>query len=216
MLLLSAGALKAQDTLVCNFVNAVYKQIINPNARYYYLFETGKSPKRGMDNTTINFSEDLRDYDNIPKGIPFEELTAAISADTSSINWHNYPLIDARVKDKAHLPDGWCMSAVYTIMRIGTPDSVIKKKQGPCAYVILVKPKASKRQKDKALKSFQDSLQNLPIEEKQWYKFSKPVFSNDKRYGLIAVNNSEGGRIYIFRHEGTLWKKVLVFDSYVY
>jgi hypothetical protein len=200
--------------LITNFINSVYKQLTDSNARYYYLLETSKSTVR-WDNQDLNLSDELKDFPNI-KGIPVNELQEAMATDTIIVNWHNYNLINAKVTAKEHLPQGYSSVKIFRIMPVGTPDSIIEEFAKKGQTVILVKPGLSKRRRKEAISRAEQPLENRPLEETEWYAFSKPVFSKDQGYALISVEYSAGGGTFIFKRAGLNWTEVVELNRFAY
>ncbi|MCL9804897.1 hypothetical protein NAT51_05160 [Flavobacterium amniphilum] len=52
-------------------------------------------------------------------------------------------------------------------------------------------------------------------EKKVYFKFSTPVFSENKKYALIKINNSGSGKYYVYKLENGLWKNIYRFGYWV-
>lgn len=216
LLLLRFGTINAQDTLTTHFINSIYKQIIDSNAKFYYLLETGSIPSTGFSNREIDFSANELSGYKVPYGIPFDDFKTALKTDTSHICWRNYNLSDAHVVTKNQLPSGYCMVIIYKYMAYDLPDSTIGKLENNCTIPILIRKGMTKKQIENAKKLAQKHYDNRPLEEQKPYIFSKPIFSKDKNYALLAISDWDGGGLYFFKRTATGWTKLLVFDRYEY
>ncbi|RWY51108.1 hypothetical protein [Mucilaginibacter gilvus] len=109
------------DSLIKTLVSAAYKEIVNPKAKFYYLYEKGES--LNSDDWDIyefkNEKERLAD-------VPLDELIALIKTDTTSIDWKNYNLANARCLKKPLYKYSYSYK-ISNIVSYTTPDSVINK-----------------------------------------------------------------------------------------
>jgi hypothetical protein len=212
----SFGKVNAQDTLVQKFINSIYKQVIDSNAKYYYLLETGIMPGTGFSNKEIDFSSNELSRYNVPPGIPFDDFKASLKTDTTPISWRNYTLTDARVVTEKQLPSGYCMAIIYKYMPYNTPDSLVRVLENNCTIPVLVKKGLTKKQLENAKIAARKRYDDRPLEEQRPYIFSKPVFSKDKNYALIGIGDWSGGGLYFFKRTATGWAKIMTFDRYEY
>jgi len=209
LLMFIFNKVKAADTLVTKLINTVYLERVDTNAKYYYLYKYGDNP-----------SFDIRDLDyelknELIKEIPFQDFADAIKKDTTKIDWSDYKPTKAMCLDKVHLPINCSSYKIFKQMPYDTPDSVIHKLQRNCIIAVLVKPDMSKKEILAAEKKANEQYENLPIEEKNTYRFSKPIFSSKGNYVLIRLNSNDSGCLYIFKLSAGKWIRILKIDCWV-
>ncbi|WP_162276881.1 hypothetical protein [Mucilaginibacter pedocola] len=183
---------------------------MNPKAKFYYLYKKG-----------VNIEFDKWDFDilqnekELLKDVPVHDFIEAIENDTSSIDWSNYHLTNA----KCVLQKPVKYSYSYKITKIvayKAPDSVVQQIRAdgyvPFRYKGNMSKKRYEKEMNKALERYE---KEMPVEDKDLYRFSKPVFSKNRRYALISLNGSGSGCLYIFRYTDGAWAKLYKFNCWV-
>jgi len=200
------------DTLITGLINSIYLERVNPAAKFYYLDEKGEN--LGLDKYDIDHYTFIEDKELL-KNVPIDELIAATKLDTTSINWSRYHLIKARCVLKP--PVRYSYSVKMTkVMPFNTPDSTMQGLRNKSIIAFRVKQPLSDRQFNKATeKAIERYEKETPIEDKNFYSFSKPAFSKNRQYALIALNGSGSGCLYIFKLTDGHWVKVYKFRCWV-
>jgi len=213
LLILICSGVRAADTLTTKFINAVYREVVDTNAKYYYLQEFGPVPI--FDDDDIKY--ELINSKDILKDVPLNDFIEGIKNDTGKINWRNYQLSRARVVDKAHLPKYTNQVRIFKLVPYNTSQAELKKmdERGVGIVPVLVKKGMSEKQIAQAQDKANLKYENRPIEEKQSYIFSKPIFSKDHQYVLIRLGGEDVSALYIFKSVNGQWKKILRFSVFV-
>lgn len=226
---------RAADTLTTKLINTAYLEVVSTDTKYYYLLETGKNPRLDTDylkNELINDKTLLEE-------IPFREFAEGIQSDAKTINWNNYNLIKAKCVDSKHLPKYLYGIRIYHYMPSNTPDSAmikadtqdelflkyvpdntpdstIKRLYSENIIPIPFKKGMSKKRIKTIEKKAIERYEDRPIEEKNSYYFSKPIFSKNHNYAQIELSHNDHGAFYIFKFADGNWTKLFVFGKWVY
>ena len=201
---------KAADTLVSKLINSVYLEEVDSTAQFYYLLDSAKNPRFNKFDL-----EELMNEEEITKDVPLNDFIFNIQHDTTKFCWENFNLIKARCVDRRHLPHYGRGYKIFHYVSYNTKDSVLKKLDAENVIPILVKPKMTKAELKKAERKAIKKYDDRPIEEKKWYSFSKPIFSNNMEYVLISLDNNERGCLYIFKLVKGTWTRILKFRCWV-
>ncbi len=201
---------KAQDTLFTKFVNSVYNEVVDTNSTYYYLLNIGKNPQFDTYDL-IDLKAIIDNSKNETRDIPFQDFIDLIKADTTKVNWCKLNLEKAKCVDKDHGPKYSYMLRVLNYIPYNSKDSIILDLENKGIIPVLLKPGMSKKQMKAQEKLALAKYQSKPIDEKQFYSFSKPIFSKNNKYVLIELNKSESGCLFIFKFSAGKWKRLLEF-----
>jgi len=211
VLLIFFTTANAADTLITKLINSIYLQRVDPAAKFYYLLAFAKNPEFDRPDER-DLTTEMKDKAN---QIPFNEFQFNILHDTSKLSWKDFDL------EKAKCIERWPCSFYRTSYKVfhyisyKANDSVIRAVEDKNEIPILIKPGASKKQIEKAKKIAEEKYENRPIEEKNIYSFSKPIFSFKKDYVFIQLNNSDHGCYYVFNLLNNKWVKVLQWRCWV-
>ncbi|QHS56149.1 hypothetical protein GWR56_11595 [Mucilaginibacter sp. 14171R-50] len=204
-----ANVKASADTLIAKLINTVYKQVVDPKAKFYYLHEFGEVPK---------FDKyDLNELKGISKAqeIPLSDFVKNVANDTGRIIWSDYNIIKAKIALEA--PVKYTNS--YRIIRrlpFKTPDAVMRSYRNKGIIPVRQKTGYSAQQlKIEEAKAIEQYEKSFSIEEKHFYHFTKPVFSSDRTFVLIGLNDSDRGCLYIFKLVNGEWVKVLRYKCWV-
>jgi hypothetical protein len=209
LLILVLCKANAADTLVTKLINTIYLERVDTTAKYYYLYKYGDTPLFDMSDL------DYEPNNKLIKEIPFQDFADAIKNDTSKIDWSAYNLTKAICLDKDHLPIHCTSYKIFKQMPYNTPDSIIHKLQHDCVIAILIKPGMSKKEINAIEKKANDQYENVSIEQKKSYRFSKPIFSKKGDYVLIRLNSDDAGCVYLFKLSAGKWIRILKFGCWV-
>jgi hypothetical protein len=200
----------AADTLITKLIKSIYLEEVKPNFRYYYLIDSAVNPE--LDKYMI---KDLStDKPLISKEIPFSDFLVNIKTDNSPFHWADFNPEKARCVDRRHLPKYSAHIHILTYVQYNDTDSIRKlvaKNIIPVPYKRPMNKRATKRAQEQAITKYE----NRPVEEKNWYYFSKPIFSNDKQYVFISLGDCFNESSYVFKWVNNTWVKVIRFNTYV-
>jgi hypothetical protein len=200
-LLLCCNNVYGADSTIVKFMNSIYKQVIDTNYLYYYVLDEAKNPQVDA-NHLYNFK---RSMPQVFKDVPLKDFLIGINADTLSFLWHSYPLPKARYVDRGHLPKNVGLTRVFKFVPINTHQTAIDSLEKEGIIPIRTKPNTSAKQAEKLIKRWKKLYDSRPKEDKNFYIFSKPIFTADKQYALITVDEVGQGCTYIFKKENERW-----------
>ncbi|WP_419701310.1 hypothetical protein [Mucilaginibacter sp. NFX135] len=201
----------ATDTLTTKLINAVYLEVVDTAAKYYYLQEFGRVPI--FDEDDIKY--ELVSRNDVLKDVPLKDFIEGIKSDTGEINWRDYHLLHARVVNKAHLPKYTDQIRIFKLVPYNTSQAELKKLNDEGVVPVPIKKGMTQKQINQTQDKANLKYESRPIEEKQSFKFSKPIFSKDHQYVLIRLGGSDASALYIFRLVNGQWKKILRFNVVV-
>lgn len=207
-----AFAQASPDSLISSLVNAVYLERVNPAAKFYYLYKKGEN----LDLNKIDIvPSDFLNEKELLKDVPVNELLVATKQDTTSIDWSNYNLVSAKCVLKPPVRYSYSVK-ITKIVPFNAPDSMVQRLRNEGIIPVRLKSSISNKQYDKLTKKALERYEkDTPIENKNFYFFSKPVFSKNRQYALIALNGSGRGCLYIFKLSEGKWIKVYQFNCWV-
>ena len=178
----------ANDTLICKLINSIYLEKVDSAFKYYYLLDTSKNPEFDK-YSIIEVQKILKEKAN---HIPLNEFLKSIETDTSIYVWTNKCLLKARCVSQKNLP--------YKYHR---------------RYVHVNKKWSLQKQKKK-LEQQNANYEKIPREERTWYFFSKPIFSDNKQFVLISLGGRYGRLLgeclYIFESINGNWIQIYKFE----
>jgi hypothetical protein len=220
LLMISVGTMQAQDRKVEQFINDIYHDIVPVSHKYYYLLDTGHATHARaslvahkafpyVTKLDSNFTKEIIDKFNSPdtpilwSSYLFKDAVIIPNnqADSMFDNGRSIELIDYRFYEK-------------------NKDSLKKTKPWSEIYAP-VNFKWSKKKKMQVLDAYADSLdQSIPAERHSYFRFSRPVFTNDDKYAMIWYGEGEHNYcLFIYRSdENGQWKfyqRFFAFAKYV-
>jgi hypothetical protein len=208
-IVITVNAKASTDTLITKLINTIYTEVVNSKAKFYYLYEFGKPPK---------FDKyDLLELKNtaIAREIPFSDFIESVKTDTIKTMWNDYNITKAKVVLKT--PIKYTNSyRIINYLPFKTTDSVMQSYRNK--GIIPVRKKSSysaRRLKIEQAKAIEQYDNSFPIEEKNLYSFTKPIFSRDKNFVLIGLNNGDCGCLYIFKLINGGWIKLFQYKCWV-
>jgi|GEM_PF-6173039 len=124
--------------------------------------------------------------------------------------WKDHPsaLPKARYSDYAHLPFTFGQQDPIKILPLDVKQSVIDSLERRHILCVKVRPNLTKAQIQDAISKAAMIYIKRPREEQNYYIFSKPIFSANKEYAYIEVDQSLRGNTYIFRYVAGKWVKI--------
>ncbi|MFD1257197.1 hypothetical protein ACFQ3S_10345 [Mucilaginibacter terrae] len=182
-------------------MNNIYKQVIDTSYKYYYVLDEAKILKLDLD-ALDNFK---RSIPNEFKNIPFNNFLTVINRDTLPFKWSSYPLPKARYVDRYHLPKNVSLTRVFKYVPASTDQYIIDSLEKRGIIPIRTQPNTRSKKAEKLIKKWIAAYNKRPKEEKNFYVISKPVFTSNKQYGLIKVDEAGQGCTYIFKNQNGQW-----------
>lgn len=207
VLILFSQCATAADSTFVNLMNSICKQVIDTSYRYYYVLDEARNPQFNRSKLDdIKFEES-----KIAAEVPLNDFLIATAADTSILKWSNHSLPKAKPVDRAHLP--YCLGQLRIVhyLPINTKQSIIDSLESKNIMGVRVNPNSSRKQAKKQLDRAMAIYYKRPKEERNYYIISKPVFSIDKKFALISVDEVGQGVTYILKNQGGKW--VIVYSS---
>ncbi|WP_345954504.1 hypothetical protein [Mucilaginibacter sp. PAMB04168] len=201
VLLVAANMCYASDTTTANFITQTYKQIINTSYRYYYIQNEAKS----LIKNKAHFADIDFELTNAPQEVPIQDLKLNLQKDTAAFKWNDYPLPYARYVDEKSLPFYPFQNIILKYVPIATKASTIDSLWKKHIVAVPVSSGANEKQLKRAELKVMAAIRKKPEEEKNYYIIWKPVFSSDKRFALLAVDENGQGHTYIFKRDGNRW-----------
>ncbi|MBW4888143.1 hypothetical protein KXQ82_00385 [Mucilaginibacter sp. HMF5004] len=210
LLVLSGITASAADTTMLKLMQKVIELEVPKYYQYFYLLD---EPAKGE---TDHF--DLESDSKSVLNIPFNEFKINVKTDTTSFKWCELLLPRAKCVDNEHLPKH-VYSMVKVVRIIACTSRAAAKRlnlKNNDTIAVFSRPNASQKQVDKALKKAtathnaycEKANSALPLEERNYFRFSKPFFSNDRRYAYIEVSRADGGSRCIFKNTNGNWDLV--------
>jgi hypothetical protein len=202
LMVTAAQTLTAQENRTVQFINAIYHNIVPATCKYYYLLDTGSATYAKsaliafnafpyVTKLDSNFTIDIVEKFNTPDTSILwssyhlkNAITVANNqADSMFSNERSIEMIDYRFYEKHK-------------------DSLKKTKAFNEGYAP-VDFKWSKKRKLLVVAAYGDSLdQSIPEERLEYFRLSRPVFTDDDRYAMIWYGAGEHNYcLYIYRKE---------------
>lgn len=203
-------------------INQIVKDEVPENFEYYFLVPRSLEQQK-IDDSLQNYQ--IREFKMVDKDFP-NDLIYTESKET--INWRNYDLNNA-----IYVPDEYNYS--HTLSPPKTKkvrfvkyninqkkyDSLVKNKE---PYTLIVKKKWlwSKKRIWNNSKLYNDLIKNWKMDDKNnpeenvYFHFSKPIFSENKKYSLVSIfkmRHCDGdGFTALYRNDYGTWKKIMEFN----
>ncbi|MEO6149734.1 MAG: hypothetical protein ABIN95_13885 [Mucilaginibacter sp.] len=189
-------------------INAVYTEIVDPSAKYYYLLNRAINPRFTRFDLE-HLPHEMRNYD---KSIPFEDFFSSMDSDTVTKDWEGYDFDKAKVVERKDLPKylEWSQVRIlrYYVYK-DLKDTAFNKQVATNGDIIVwIEKGMSKKkinlQEEKAIARYN----NRPKEEKEYYVFSKPIYSKNREYVMISLDKSYSGCTHVFKLVNGSWKRI--------
>jgi hypothetical protein len=193
----------AADTTIVRLMQKVIDLEVDKSYSYYHLLDEAKNPYK------YDFGGPDFDKNDTLKNIPLNDFWQSIKNDTSKLNWSAYNFPKAKCVDYKHLPRHISNSRVLKFMDVNTKQSVIDSLESNSnvdLIIVRIKANANQRQRERAKKKTLEKIYSRPLEESNYFTFSKPIFSQDKQYAYITIRASLSGKYCIFKNDNGVWK----------
>lgn len=206
-----------QSQKINELINQAYPEIVPSNFKYFNLIDSSnilRLDKYSLDTFNIEIRDFLKNNPDFSMPEFIEKSKVA-----RKINWRDYSIKKSRIYSYDSIPKFesgfWRTITVPYNTSKKIFDSLEKKKEFD-EIVIRVKANwnddkiwevATKKRK-------QDEMQ-IRKEDRRYFSFSTPLFSDDNKYAIIQLNKTSQGHCCIYKFQNNQWIKVLVFGGWV-
>lgn len=213
-----------QKSEIEELINQIAKYEVPENFEYYFLVPKSIKQKKITDSLQ-NYQ--IRELKMVDKGFPENFINSKPKSET--VNWKNYNLNETKLVSEKynynHIlspPKTKKIKFVKYNIEQNKYDSLIENKE---PYTLILKKKwywnknriwKNKRLYTEFIESWKMDDKNNP-EETIYYHFSKPVFSENKRYAILSFFKQRrcngNGFTGLYRNDNGIWKKVMEFNQ---
>lgn len=204
-----------QNKEVENFINQAYLQIVPANYEYYNLIDSSFATE--FDNYSIeknDLNQLLKDYPDFPMTYFLQK-----GNESNILNWNNYHLDKAKVYSQKSIPKFESQSRINKLIPFKTSrqklDSLEKTKEYYEAIVPIKHSWSDKRRNKEIKKAWTKYSNSIKTEDKIYYGFSTPFFSDNYLYAIVTLNQSGRGATHIFKKVDNKWTEIFVFRRWV-
>ena len=204
-----------QSKEVENLINQVYLQIVPSNYEYYNLVDSSsitRFDKYSLEQDELN--QILKDNPDFPINNFLQK-----SNGTNFLNWNKYHLDKAKIYSIKSIPKFESQSRINRLVPFKTSnqklDSLEKTKK---YYEVIVPVKNSwgdKRRNKEIKKAWTKYSNSIKAEDKIYYRFSTPIFSDNELYAIVTLNQSGRGATHIFKKVNNRWTEIFMFGRWV-
>ena len=131
----------------------------------------------------------------------------------------HYHLNKTKVYSLSSIPKFESQVRVNKIVQFKTSkqklDSLEKTKEYNQVIVPIKSFWGDKRRKEEIEKAWTKYSNNTRTEDKIYFRFSTPIFSDNKLYAIITLNQSGTGATHIFKKVDDKWTEIFVFKRWV-
>ncbi len=203
----------AQDTLIMGFARQVLKDNVKKEMRYFYLVDSSFITKISKyDLREIKMNQRLTDAD-----LPIDIKVT----DSTIINWCDYSFEDAKCIPYKALPKfpgySWRSNILVAHNKYKDEkvlDSLNHLKRNEI-YIPIKWYWTNKRIGKEISKAWKRFESKFETEEKDFIRLSTPVFSEDKKYAVISVNNLGHGCSYIYKNLKGKWIIIAEYNRWI-
>ncbi|WP_420553635.1 hypothetical protein [Tenacibaculum aiptasiae] len=211
-----------QKSDIENLINQIVKDEVPENFKYFFLVSKSIEQQKIHE---IRLNHEIRKLKLANKNFPNDFIYTQAEKDT--INWEDYNLnkvkyVSSKKNYIRYLSPPQTKKIRFVKYRIDQKkfDSLINNKE---PYTLIVKKKwlwnkkriwHNKKFYDNFVKSWNMDDKNNP-EETVYFHFSKPMFSNNKKYALISIikmRRCDGIKFTsLYKNNNGVWKKIKEF-----
>ncbi|MEO1033825.1 MAG: hypothetical protein AAFX55_20755 [Bacteroidota bacterium] len=226
ILLLISSLSFGQKTDIQELINQVAKAEVPENFKYYYLVPKSLEQEIIYESLQNYQIRELKMVDE-----DFSETFIHTQPKKETVNWKNYNLNKSKLVSDAHnynnrLSPPQTKKIKFVKYNIDEKeyDSIVENKE---PYTLIIKKKwywnknriwKNKRLYAEFIENWKMDDKNNP-EETMYYHFSKPIFSENKRYALLSFFKQRrcngNGFTGLYRNDKGIWKKITEFNQVV-
>lgn len=213
-----------QKSEIEELINQIAKHEVPENFEYYYLVPKSINQEKITDSLQ-NYQ--IRELKMVDKDFPENFINSKSKNET--VDWKNYNLNETKlVSDKYNYnhilspPKTKKIKFVKYNIDQNKYDSLIENKE---PYTLIIKKKWywNKNRIWKNKRLYAEFIENWKIDDKNnpeetiYYHFSKPIFSENKRYAILSFFKQRrcngNGFTGLYRNDNGIWKKVMEFNQ---
>lgn len=202
-----------QNSETEKLVNAVVNDIIPKDYQYFNLIDSSF-----IDHRTYLAEEDVDYLKKEYSDLDFDNIIDKNKTNKEILNWKNFKIEKARLYDFANIPEYHSYNQYSYLVPYNTPqnkfDSLVNNRKKNQLIIRYKKTWSKKRIEKETNKAWEIYNANIVKENKTYYQFSTPYFS-DNGYAIIYMNIAGSGYGYIYKKENNEWKQILDFKSWV-
>jgi hypothetical protein len=198
-----------------NFINQAYQQIVPSNYAYYNLVDSSYATefdKYSLEQDELN--QILKDNPDFPINYFLQN-----GNEINILNWNNYHLEKAQVYSLKSIPKFAGQIRINHLVPFKTPKQKLDSLEKAKNYnevIVPVKSSWGDKRKNKEIKKAWIKYSNsIRTEDKIYFTFSTPFFSDTKLYAIVALNYSSGGAKYIFKKVDNKWTEIFMFGRWM-
>ncbi|TCK67234.1 hypothetical protein DFQ05_1007 [Winogradskyella wandonensis] len=213
-----------QKTDIEELINQVAKAEVPENFKYYYLVPKSLEQEK-IDDSLKNYQiRELKIFDK-----HFPEKFINTEPKKEMVNWENYNLNESKlVSDENNYNNTLSPPKTKKIKFVkynidqNKYDSLVDNKE---PYTLILKKKWywNKNRIWKNKRLYAEFIENWKMDDKNnpeetiYYHFSKPIFSENKRYAILSFFKQRrcngNGFTGLYRNDHGIWKKVMEFNQ---
>jgi hypothetical protein len=205
----------AQNKDVEILINQVYQQIAPSSFEYYYLIDS--SFRTGFDEYSLD-KEELKDLLKNNPDFPYDNFILK-SKNAVLLSWRNYNLEKARICSYADAPMFFSQIRLNRLVPFNTSKQVLdsmEKQKKHFELIVPVKTSWSDKRINKEIdKAWIKYFNSKKPEERLYFRFSTPIFSDNGLWAIVTLNQSDRGATHIFKKVEGKWIDVLLFGRWI-
>lgn len=206
-----------QNAEIENLINQIVKEEAPDNYKFYYLIDESLKPQKAYD-TIQNYQK--KELLNSDPSFPFELITLV---NDEIIDWKkfNFEKIKFITKEFGSRSPELVKEVYFVKYNINQSklDQLLKDRKPQTIYVRKKWFWSKKKIWDEVVKAYNEH-ENENIEEKIFFEFSNPIFSDDKKYARISISKNERckgrGSTIIYKKDNSNWKKIIEYNEVRY
>ena len=202
----------AQKNEVKSLLEACIKDVVPSDFEYFNLVDSSFTME--LDKYSLN---DIDDKSFLNEHQDFELLQFLENLkSTKKLNWNSFNLPNAKIYSIDSIPKfSENLRTNVIIINENNSEIVVDFINHKQLRLVTGKSKTKKEIDEAIVKAWENFDKAIRKENKVYFKFSTPIFSDDKKYALIKINNSGSGKYYIYRKEKSSWVKIYTFGYWV-
>lgn len=199
-------------------MNQVANDLIPKNFNYYNLLENSLQDEKANDSINISSPKTKREFLESYPNFPFE---LGLKVKSEKINWKNYNLEKAKyiTEEQAKKITG-IITEVYFVdenIEIEKYDYLNENKDFNELIVKKNKKWTDEEIRTVIVKSLKEDAE-LQKENKVYFVFSNPIFSNDNEYARVSVLSNRRCKgeciTYIYHYKNEVWTQIAEYAIY--
>jgi hypothetical protein len=210
VVLLLPFAMKGQDAFLGKFINDVVDQVVDKNELKHFNYRDASFEING--GWRRYTADNLKDLPEKYHDIPLAMLNAT---DSTAISWSEYLGNKGKglneAEDKRYR---LIFGVIRDTLPYDTPQKIVDSLNNlePDRVYVPIDTSWSQKKIERVI----NKAVSRKLIELNYYRFSTPVFSEDKKYAVIDVEGRRGGIKYIFKYNGRRLVKVFKFSWWRY